>query len=222
MAEARNADGVRLFDRGRYHEALREFEEARHIDPDHPDGYYNMARTYHQMGVAEKSEEHLKRAEDLYNQCLDTGEFCAERYNYRDCYRGLAVLLAQQGREDKAFRLMEGWVDREPQNADAEIELARLHEEFNDLGAAETHLVEAVKIEPENFRALTALGKIAERKGDSRQALRNYQRSLQHNRFQPQVASRVTALQTLAGSPRPGTTPGSDTRLVEKDETTLR
>jgi tetratricopeptide (TPR) repeat protein len=106
------------------------------------------------------------------------------------------VLLAEQGRSQEAFRLIEGWVNGQPSSADAKIELARLCEEFGDRNAAKEHLIEAITIQPNNSRALAALGKIREETGDTAQALANYQRSYWYNGQQPQVASRISALQS--------------------------
>jgi predicted Zn-dependent protease len=49
-----------------------------------------------------------------------------------EAYRGLAVLLADQGRTQEAFTLLDTWAKKKPMSADAKIELARLCEEFGD------------------------------------------------------------------------------------------
>jgi tetratricopeptide (TPR) repeat protein len=195
-AQARNAEGVRLFQQARYQEATKQFQEATYADPNNADAYYNLAATYHRIGKTEHRQADLDQAETYYNLCLD------RQADHTDCYRGLAVLLAEQGRNDEAFRLVEGWVQRQPGSADAKIELARLNDEFGNRQAAREHLIEALAAQPDNPRALTALGKIREESGENVQALANYQRSLWHDNRQPQVAARVTALQT-------GTTAGT-------------
>ncbi len=192
-AQGRNCEGVRLYQQSQYQDALREFQEATYADSNNADGYYNIAATYHRMGRLEHRQADLDQAESYYNLCLDRDA------NHTECYRGLAVLLAEQGRRDEAFRLMEGWVQRQPTSADAKIELARLNDEFGNRQAAKEHLIEALAIQPDNPRALTALGKIREDAGDTAQALANYQRSLWYDNRQTLVASRVAALQT--GSP---------------------
>jgi len=195
---------------------MRQFQQAINTDPDNPDGYYNLAATHHHVGLAEKSQDDLDRAENLYHMCLDRDE------NHRDAYRGLAVLLAQQGHKKEAFCLLEGWVDGHPDVADARVELARLSEEFGNEAAAKEHLVDAIKIDPNHPHALAALGKIREGMGDKAQALADYRRSLQEHRFQPQVAARVAALQTennvrtsIGGS-------GTGTRMVDRQTTPLK
>ena len=220
-AQGQNAAGVRQYQKAqagfvRFDQVMRQFQEAINTDPDNPDGYYNLAATHHHVGLVEQSQKDLDRAEGLYNMCLDRDE------NHREAYRGLAVLLAQQGHSDKAFRLLEGWVDGQPDVADARVELARLTEEYGDKRAAKEHLVEAINIDPNHPHALAALGKIREGMGDTAQALADYQRSLQQDRFQPQVATRVAALQTRKSAQLSAGGPDAGTRMVDKQSTSLK
>ena len=197
-ARGLNAQGVRDFNQARFDQAIDGFQKAINRDPKDPDGYYNLARTYHRLGTLQGNESYLNQAEQLYNQCLDRDE------NHRDSYRALAVLLAEQGRQEEAFRLLHGWVDRSPMAADARIELARLYQESGEKEAAKEQLVAALTIDSENTRALTALGMLREEMGDYGEALANYQRSLQKNRFQPEVAARIASLQTARTATVPG------------------
>jgi len=215
-ARGKNAEGVRLFQQARYNEALQQFQEATYEDPANADAYYNLAATYHRLGRLGNRPTELKQAEDFYNQCLD------RHPNHRDCYRALAVLLAEQSRTDEAFRLIEGWADRQPGSADARIELARLFEEHGQRRAAKEHLLDALSVEPDNPRALAALGRIREQLGEHTQALADYQRSLWHDRFQPEVAARLAALQSaIAPGGLAGPPPGG-TRTVTGSTGTLR
>jgi tetratricopeptide (TPR) repeat protein len=214
-AQTRNTDGVRLYQQAKYQEAEKEFQEAIYAEPENADGYYNLAATYHRIGKLERRKTDLDQAETYYNLCLDRNS------NHTECYRGLAVLLAEEGRNDDAFRLLEGWVQRQPNSADAKIELARLNDEFGNRQVAKEHLIEALAAQPDNSRALAALGKIREDAGETAQALANYQRSLNQDNRQPQVVARVAALQTSATSTT--TAPAGDaTRTVARDANTLR
>lgn len=208
-SHGRNMEGVRMFQQGYYQGALQKFQDALYSDTNNPDSYYNLAATYHRMAQLPGAKaEDKDQAERYYNQALDRDP------NHRDAYRGLAVLLAEQDRSKEAFRLLEGWVQRNPTLSNARIELARLHDEFGDRLAAKDQLLESLALEPYNSRALAALGRIHEQMGNTQQALVDYQRSLWHDRFQPEVSARVAALQsTLGGGTRP---PGSapDTRTV--------
>ena len=215
-AQGRNSEGVRLFRQAEYDRALQHFQQAINTDPKDADGYYNLAATYHRMGTSENRQSDLRTAEDYYNQCLDRDD------NHCECYRGLAVLLVEQGRSDDAHRLLEGWADQCPDSADAKIELARLCEEHKCPSDAKDHLIDALTTDPNNPRALAALGKIREDMGDHAQALEDYQRSLEGDRFLLQVASRVSALQSKMGRKSWSAVPGDGTRLVDRESTPLR
>lgn len=206
-SHAQNAQGVSLYQQGRYQEAVQNFERAIANNPKNADGYYNLAATYHKLGLVSHNENELKQAENLYNQCLDRDE------NNRDCYRGLAVLLAEEGRSDEAFHLLEGWSAKYPSSASPKVELARLSEEFGRYDVAKAHLEDALQSDPHDARALAALGRLRERSGNQGQALAVYQRSLWNNRFQPDVAARISSLQNTLNPPSFTTTPGA-TRVV--------
>jgi len=197
VANSQNAQGVRLYQQGYYQQAIAKFQQATTTDPQDPDSFYNMAATYHRMGKTNNSKADLTQAESLYNQCLDRDP------NHRDCYRGLAVLLAEEQRTDEAQRLLEGWATRNPTQAAPKVELARLAEELGDKQTAKNNLVEALAIDPYDSQALAALGRIHEESGNAAQALSDYERSLWHDRFQPEVAARVAALRSALGPAAP-------------------
>ena len=207
-SQALNAEGVRLYQQGNYQQASVRFQEAIANDPGSSNGYYNLAASLHKAGALYNRPNDLRQAEVLYNQCLERAPSHAE------CYRGLAVLLSETGRQDEAFRLLSSWSSASSDSPDARIELARLYEETGRQSDAEASLVDALTIDPNNARALTALGRLRDQSGDYAQALSNYQRSLQINRFQPDVAARIATLNAAAGpAATPIATGTSGTRL---------
>lgn len=199
-----NAEGVRMFDQARYQEAARQFQQSIFSDPSNPDGYYNLAATYHRLGSTGNRPADLTQAERYYNQCLDRAP------DHSECHRGLAVLLMQQGRRAEAFRLMEGWADHSPGLADPKIELARLLEETGEKEPAKQHLIDALKADQRNPRALAALGRIREQTGETHEAALAYQRSLSADHFQPGVRARLATLRsTLGPQAADGQAPGT-------------
>jgi tetratricopeptide (TPR) repeat protein len=217
-SQALNSEGVRLYQAGAYSQAADQFQRAIASNPKSATSYYNLAAALHKSGKLTGQQNDLAQAERLYNQCLEYDP------NHTECYRGLAVLLAETGRTDAAFRLLDGWAARSPQLADPRIEQARLLEETNNAQLASARLVEALAIDPNNSRALTALGRLREVAGDRAQALADYQRSLSLNRFQPEVSTRVAALQAAgAGLPAsPLVTPPGTTRTAEQWHSAVR
>lgn len=199
-----NTLGVRLFQQGRYSEALQQFQTAQVSDPSNPDTYYNLASTYHKLGVTQKDNQMIEQAESLYNQCLDL------QNNHIDCHRGLAVLLAESGRPDSAMTLLKNWATANPGLSDARVELARLSQEYGQTKQAEQYLDEALALNPSDHRAWTARGQMREASGDFGQALQNYQQSLALNNLQPDLYQRVASLNvriaqnTMTGVPPAG------------------
>lgn len=208
-AGGNNLEGVRLYQQGQPQAALQSFQRALASDPKNADAYYNMAATMHQLGLKENKQELLTQAETLYNQCLDQDP------NHVDCYRGLAVLLVDTNRSDKAFTLLKNWAANQPKVAEARVELARLYEEYNDKETAQLQLNQALQVDPNNHRAWTALGRLREEAGDYQQALANYQRSYSLNRLQPVLVDRIAALnRQLAAVPGSSPTPPGGARMV--------
>jgi len=208
LPNTNNAAGVRLYQQGQYAAAMQQFQQALLAEPRNADAYYNLAASYHRVGAAQQDRQSLAQAENLYNQCLDRDE------NHTDCHRGLAVLLVETERSDRAFALIQNWAARNPRSAEARVELARLYEEFGDAETAKTNLQTAVQLDQANARAWAALGRLRERAGDPSQALANYQRSLQLNRQQPALAERVAFLQSQVPSGFYGTGSGTATAAV--------
>lgn len=189
-----NAQGVQLYQQGQHHAAIQKFEQAVNRRPNEADGYYNLASSYYQLGKRNADQSYLSQAEGVYNQALHFDP------SHEDAHRGLAVLLVETGRPESAFQLLQGWTARQPQLASAKVELARLYEEFGDKETAKRYLEDALASDTNSSRAWAALAKLREETGDYAQALANYQRSIQINSLQPQVAERIASLQNLMGT----------------------
>ncbi len=190
-SSGQNTMGVQLYQQGRYAEALQQFQVAQKTDPTNPDGYYNLASTYHKLGVMQKDQTLINQAESLYHQCLDLAP------NHVDCHRGLAVLLVESGRPDRGFAFLKNWSTTNPNLADAKVELSRLHQEFGETKTAERYLDEALAMDPNHYRAWAARGQMREAAGDLNQALQNYQQSLAINNVQPDLYQRMAKVNTL-------------------------
>lgn len=187
-ASGKNALGAQLYQQGQYTAALQQFQQVVSEDPSNADGYYNLAATTHRLAKQRKDESLFGNAESLYNQCLDHDP------NHVECHRGLAVLLMDTGRPDRAFAFMKNWAGQNPTSAEPRIELARLYEEAGEPTTALRYLEDAVQQDASNSRAWLALAQLRESSGDLPQALQNYQRALALNNNQPMVAQRVSAI----------------------------
>lgn len=207
-----NAEGTRHHLSGNHPAAVSRFQEAIRADPMNPDSYYNLGATYHQLAKIHGDESYWEQAENYYHQCLDKSE--VRQQEHVDCYRALTVLLVDRGEEESAFKLLRGWTNKSPTSAEAKVELARLHHEFNDPTGEEEQLLAATQIDPYHARARSALGQLREKEGDLPQAMTNYNYSLSSNPAQPQVAARVVALKSAAVTDPLQPTPTGGTRMV--------
>lgn len=219
-AGGKNADGVQLYQQGQYQAAIEKFQEAANANPNDPDAAYNLGRVYHRLAAVEtnpaSASQSAAQAEQYYRIAIDRDS------NHVEAHRALAVFYVEQGQSNKAFDLLGEWTVRQSDAADPRIELARLHEEFGDKDAAKEQLLEALAIDHENARTLAALGRLREANGEYAQAMNNYRKSLELDRFQPELASRITALQGTATS-APFYPPSSgETRVVDSSNVTRR
>lgn len=212
-ANSQNTQGAALVNQGQYTAAMEQFQKAIASSPANPDGYYNLAATTHRLGNQRQDANLIKQAEALYNQCLDHDP------NHVDCHRGLAVLLVDSGRPDRAFTLLKNWATDNPQSADPRIELARMYEEHREPQTALKYLEDAVQQDPNNPRAWLALARLRETGGDPVQALQNYQRALAlggggAGPNGPMVAERVAALTRQLNTSRDIALNGGGSRLA--------
>ena len=187
-ANRQNSLGARLYEQGQYSAALQHFRNVIQSDPANSDAFYNLAATNHRLGIQRGDTQQLVEAESLYNQCLDLDP------NHVDCHRGLAVLLADTGRTDRAFALLKNWAAEVPNFAEPRIELARLYEDVRQPDTALKYLEDAVQKDPNNARAWVALGRLRQNAGDLQQALQNYQRSLALGGNTPEVQTQIASL----------------------------
>ncbi|EMI52058.1 tetratricopeptide repeat protein [Rhodopirellula sallentina] len=169
---SQNSQGAAMYNQGQYTGAMEQFQKAIASNPKDPDGYYNLAATTHRLGNQRQDPNLIRQSEALYNQCLDHDP------NHVDCHRGLAVLLVDSGRPDRAFTLLKNWAAQNPTLAEPRIELARLYEEHGEPQTALKYLEDAVQTDANNPRAWLALARLRESSGDPVQALQNYQRVL--------------------------------------------
>ncbi|MFM9195726.1 MAG: tetratricopeptide repeat protein [Planctomycetia bacterium] len=197
-----NAAGVKLYQQGNYLGAVNHFQQALAKQPGNADCFYNLGATYHQQAKLFGRPADLQTAEQYYHLCLTRNP------NHDACQRGLAVLLVEENRRDEAMAQLQQWAQRQPGNANPQIEMARLCQEHGDLKEAENHLVDSLAIDPDNPRALVALGQIREAEGQASQALSNYSRALAIDPRQPTVAARAASLSaTQAGTSRVASLP---------------
>ncbi|MEE2826041.1 MAG: tetratricopeptide repeat protein [Planctomycetota bacterium] len=188
-ADRYNRLGKEAFDDGKMTEAINQFQTALSADPNSSDAYYNLAASYYTLGKRTNNPQALKQAEELYRQAITLNDM------NEDAHRGLACLLVDTNRKQEAFNSLREWQARHPTNIDPLIELARLNQEFGNSRQAADLLTDALLLDSQNVRALTAMGYVRASQGQYAQAIQNYNRVLQLDGNQPQVAQQINELQ---------------------------
>lgn len=188
-ANGKNVEGVGLLEKGDYQTAMQKFQEALNTDPHNADAIYNLGSVYYYTGLQQNNQELLRTAENHYLRALELEP------DHVEAHRALAVLLAKTNRTEQAFQSLQAWSLRRPELTDPRIELARLYQEFGDKETARQQLQEAITADIRDKRAWNALASLYEQSGDPGQALTSYNRSLQLDPGQTQIATRVAALQ---------------------------
>jgi tetratricopeptide (TPR) repeat protein len=188
-ARFQNIRGRQAYECGQYNEAVCRFQNALARNPIDSNAMYNLGATYHQVGKQSRNSQLLTCAEQYYRQAI------AADPRYSDAHRGLAVLLAETGRRDAAFDLLQTWQQRNPFSAEPLVVLARLHHEFGDRPQSRQLLADALVRDSQNPRALTAMAYQRELDGQYDLALQNYYRAYQAT-GQPMIADRIAQLQS--------------------------
>jgi tetratricopeptide (TPR) repeat protein len=183
-----NEDGVQLFQKGEFAAARDSFQAALTLKPEDPGLLYNLGECYDHLGDA-------TRAERYYRECL------AQVPNQVACRHALVVLLVRTNRRPEAVQLVQDWLAKEPKLAAAYAEDAWLYHQAGDLPRAQGRLQQALELDPHEQHALTELALIYEGMNRPDRALVLYERVLERDPKQVDIAGRVNFL--LAKGARP-------------------
>jgi Tfp pilus assembly protein PilF len=182
-----NQVGMWNYERGNYPAARGEFSRAVADDPLNPAFNYNLACTLQRLGDSGGAAQTYWRAIQLDS-------------SHEPSYHALARLLIEEGHRDEATELISNWVEAQPHNAGAQIEMAWIERENGDLNEAEQSLFRSLAARPNNPIATGQLGQLYEQMGHSERAAIMYRRSLQADWFQPQVQARLALLEGRSGT----------------------
>ena len=105
----------------------------------------------------------------------------------------------------------QNWTIQSPQNADAQVELARLHEEYNETPLGRNGAELRPGHRPQQLAGACRARPPPRAGRRLPQALQNYQRAYAFNRFQPELERQIATLQSRVGPAPAGAPPHSRT-----------
>jgi tetratricopeptide (TPR) repeat protein len=178
-----NQDGVQLFTRGQYREALDCFDYAMTLHPQDAILLFNTAQCYDRLGDA-------KKAAELYAYCLQLDA------KYGDARLAIIELKYRTNRVAEANQLIQTWLTQDSLLADPYVADAwRLRQE-KAYPQAMARAEQALSIEPNNRRALTEMAIILEIQGFPERSRVLYEQILQIDPNQTEIADRLAKLKT--------------------------
>lgn len=176
-----NEDGVELFNRGDFANALDSFDLALTLQPQDSVLLFNVAQCYDRLGdVAD--------AEKYYGSCLIRSP------KHADAKFALVELLYRTGRKAQADSMVDDWLRQDNKSADAfALDAWRLRQ-ANSFLEAQGRLQQALDIDPHNRRALAELAVSYEQSGMPQRAAVIYERILEREPAQAQIEQRLEQL----------------------------
>jgi tetratricopeptide (TPR) repeat protein len=185
-----NEDGIQLFSKGNYADALDSFDYALTMHPGDPVLIYNNAQCYDRLGK-------YQRAEELYLYVLQRDP------KHGDSRLALVSLKNRTNRIAEANEQIQDWLRQEPTLADPYVADAwRLRQE-KQYAQAMARVEQALSLEPHNRRALTEMAILLEIQGMPERALALYEWILQHDPNQLEIAERREQLRAKGVQPPP-------------------
>jgi Tfp pilus assembly protein PilF len=176
-----NDDGVHLFAQGNYAAALDSFDLALTFRPQDPTLFFNVAECCDRLGD-------VKTAEKYYGSCLMRSP------KHGDARIALVTLLYRTDRKTEADRLIDDWLAQDGQSADAFVLDAWRLRQAKAYPEAHGRLQQALDVEPHNRRALAELAYLYESTGMPQRAYALYERILEQDPQQAQIAQKLEQL----------------------------
>ncbi len=184
-----NEDGVQLYAQGDYRGALDSFDLALTLRPGDATLLFNIGECYDRLGDT-------KGAEKYYGSCL------VRAPRHADARLALVQLLYRTGRQPEADSLIDAWVREDPKASDAFVLDAWRLRQQHAYPEAQGRLQQALDADAHNRRALAELALLYELTGMPQRAYVLYERILDREPDQSQIARKRDQLR-VQGVSRP-------------------
>jgi len=153
-------DGLQLSRDGNHQTALKRFEAAIGEDANFALAYSELAQTYMNLGYDAQATQQSRRAIGMSESLPPQERYLIAATHYRitnDNAKGIDTY-------EKLLKVS-------PNNARLHFDLAGLYEGTGDLAKAQEHFAKAVALDPKHVEGLTAVGRIAIKRGDPKASL---------------------------------------------------
>jgi tetratricopeptide (TPR) repeat protein len=210
--------GQRYFEKGKYHEAAIQFNNAVQIDPQYADAHYQLALTYlklHQWNrgyqelsrVLEIDPNNYKAQIDLANMLISAGRYkeakeqhldlvAREHPDDPDLHMALANYQSGIGNLAAALQEMQKAISLAPKRAELYLSLGMLQFSGQQYDAAEASFKQATQLDPKAMNAQLALGSFYERRGRYSEAEQQFRHAVQVDPKDPDPRSALVRLLT--------------------------
>ena len=178
-----NDDGVQLFARGDYRNALDSFDSALTLQPQDAALLYNIGQCYDHLGDA-------PHAEQYYRTCVERSP------KHADARMALAALQYRVDRREQANQMIQDWLAAEPNCADAYVLDAWKLRQERAIPLAQGRLQQALSLEPHNPRALIEMATLNEMMGHPDRAYSMYEWILVRNPGNTEASARLESLKS--------------------------
>jgi tetratricopeptide (TPR) repeat protein len=168
----RHAFGSALLEKGRFDEAILQFEETIRLRPGYAFAHRNLGAALLQKGQIDLAILQFQEAVRLNPSSAEV------HYN-------LGVALVKKGRMDEAIRQLQEATRLEPDDADTHYNLGTAFFQQGRVGEAIHHFQEATRLRPDHAEAHNNLGTALGLNGQTDEAIRQFQEAL---RIKPDYA----------------------------------
>ena len=230
--------GARYFEKGKYREAILQFQNALQVDPGYLDAHYQLARCYLRIGNPSRAYNHLvrtvERQPDNWGAQIDLGKLLLAEHKYKqaqekaqrilsgqpnnvDAHALLATAQAAMGDQEGSLREMQKAIQIAPNRWQSYLELALLQVNVKQASAAEENYKKAISLDPHAAGPVLALGEFYVAQHRFNEAEQQLRRATQVEPKNPQPFAMLARLYLTLGQKDKAEAALKEGKQVSKD-----